>query len=330
MAASAVTNGCGRWPPEAEPIGVCDATAPVSPDAEPFDAAIVGAGPAGLTAAIYLARFRRNFIVIDAGKSRAGWIPVTHNHPGFPDGIAGKALLARIRAQAERYGSRIETGYVERISKVGDGFRLEMGDRSVEARFVLLATGVIDVEPPLADVFDAVQRGLVRICPICDAYEVQGQSIGVIGAGPHAAREAIFLRDYSDRVAVLHVGEPSLLDQVCRDEMAARGIEVIETSINAVVIGDERITAFDLEDGTQRTFELIYSALGMKNRSELAIELGASVAKDGSLQVNEHQLTTVDRLYAAGDVVRGLNQISVAEAEAAIAATDIHNRLRAL
>ena len=108
-----------------------------------MDCLVIGGGPAGLTAAIYLARFRRRFLVVDAGASRASWIPVSHNHAGYPDGIAGTDLLARMRAQAERYGAEIIRGRVERLERpAGGGFTAVMADGSRhEAERVLLATG---------------------------------------------------------------------------------------------------------------------------------------------------------------------------------------------
>lgn len=294
-----------------------------------LDAAVIGAGPAGLTAGLYLGRFRRSFLVIDGGRSRASWIPVSHNQPGFPEGIPGPALLERLREQASLYGAPFLPAQVEALERTGEGFRLRLDEgRELTARTVLLATGVKDNEPELADVFDAVQRGLIRICPICDGYECIGRTIGVVGSSEKGAREALFLRTYSDDVALIHVGEPGALPGEERRGLARAGIEVIETRISAVTIEDDRIAAFDFGDGVLRRFEVLYSALGMTPRGALAEGLGAAVDEAGRLIVDDHQRTSVEGLYAAGDLVRGLNQITVAEAEAAIAATDIHNRLR--
>lgn len=295
---------------------------------EIFDAVVIGAGPAGLTGALYLGRYRRRFLVIDGGEPRAGWIPVTNNQPAFPGGIAGVELLKRMREQAGRYGARYIEGEAERIEETKDGFIVHLGATQVEARTVLLATGVKDNEPKLGDVFDAVQRKLIRICPICDGYETIGQSVGVIGSSEKGAREAMFMRTYSDRVTLIYVGDPVTLPDDCRQELAQAGVDVVETHINAVEIEGDRITAFDFEDGVVRRFDVLYSALGTTPQGLLAEEIGAQVDQTGCLIVNAHQMTSVQGLYAAGDLVRGLNQITVAEAEAAIAATDMHNQLR--
>src|SRR6187397_2351016 len=106
-----------------------------------LDCLIVGGGPAGLTAAIYLARFHLNVRVIDAGDSRALWIPCTHNHAGFPEGISGKELIARMKAQAEKYGAAIEAERVTRLDPIDGGFCATSGSGTVTARAVLLATG---------------------------------------------------------------------------------------------------------------------------------------------------------------------------------------------
>ena len=296
--------------------------------AEPLDALIIGAGPAGLTAAVYLGRFRRRFVVIDSGESRAAWIPTSHNLPGFPDGCGGEALLSRLRAQAERYGARIQRGRVEALERTDEVFTaiLEGGER-LPARKVLLAAGVIDNEPKLDAFKDGVRRGLVRICPICDGYEAIDKRIGVIGNGEKAVREAMFLRTYSDDLAVIHVGEPATLDEEARRTLAAAGIELIETPIDGVEIEADEVVALDFGKGELRRFDTIYSALGSTPRASLVWDLGGEADPAGCLRVNEHQETSIGGLYAAGDVVRGLSQIAVAEGEAAIAATDIHNRL---
>jgi thioredoxin reductase (NADPH) len=288
---------------------------------------VVGAGPAGLAAAIYLARFRRTFCVVDAGGSRAAWIPRTHNHPGFPGGIGGKALLGRMRRQAEAYGADVRNGRVESLKAMNGGFRLSISDGPVSARKVILATGVIDNEPDIAGVEDAIRRGLVRVCPICDGYEVIGKAVGVIGRGAHGAREARFLTTYSDDVSLIHIGRRGDLSAPERRRLSVAGVRLIETAIDRVVLERRRIAALCFAGGEPRTFDALYSALGVTPRTSLAVEAGAELDQTGRLIVGEHQETSVSGLYAAGDVVRGLNQISVAQGEGAIAATDVHNTL---
>ena len=290
---------------------------------------MVGAGPAGLTAAIYLARFRRSFCVLDAGGSRAAWIPRSHNHPGFPGGIGGKALLGRMRRQAEAYGADIRRGRVEGLDALKSGFRLATSEGPVRARKVILATGVIDNEPDVAGVEDAIGRGLIRVCPICDGYEVIGKAVGVIGRGAHGAREARFLTTYSDDVSLIHIGRRSDLSAAERRRLGAAGVRLIETPVDRVVLERRRIAALCFAGGEPRTFDALYSALGVTPRASLAVEAGAVLDKTGRLVVDEHQETSVSGLYAAGDVVRGLNQISVAQGEGAIAATGVHNALMA-
>ena len=289
------------------------------------DVLIIGAGPAGLTAATYLGRFRRSVLIADGGGSRAAWIPLSHNMPGFPAGITGDAILDRMREQALEYGALIEAGRVERLHRDGLGFVAELNGRTVRARAVLLATGVVDHHPDLPGVERAIERALVRICPICDGYEATDKAVAVIGHSDKGVREAAFLRTYSDRVTLIHVGPPDDLTE--RDALTRLGIELVETPIETVRLENDRVTAL-CWSGEYRAFDLVYSALGTSPNADLAQALGAGLADDGRLDVDLHQKTSVTGLYAAGDVVRGLNQIAVATAEAAVAATDIHNTLR--
>ena len=289
------------------------------------DVLVVGAGPAGLTAATYLGRFHRRTVVADGGEPRAAWIPLSHNMPAFPEGADGSTILGRMRDQAERYGAAIRPGRIRKLTATDDGFLgcFEDGGEVV-ARAVLLATGVEDRRPPLPGVERAIERGLVRICPICDAYEATDRAIAVIGDGDKGARECAFLRSYSDRVALIHVGAPE--DLARRGDLEALGVEVIDTAFDEVHLEDDRITALSWE-GEARSFDVLYSALGTDANVKLAVQLSAERSEDGRLVVTDHNETSVPGLYAAGDVVLGLNQIAVATAEAAIAATDIHNRL---
>lgn len=286
---------------------------------------VIGAGPAGLTAATYLARFRRRVLVADGGAPRACWIPVSHNMPGFPSGITGDAILRRMTEQAQEYGAVIEGGRVEGLIRDGDGFVATLNGRQVRARAVLLATGVMDHHPDLPGVERAIERSLVRICPICDGYEAIDKAVAVIGEDDKGVREAAFLRTYSDRVTLIHIGPAEALNE--HAEMARMGIELIRAPIDNVRLEGDRVTALSW-GGTFRAFDLVYSALGTSPNAALADTLGARAGEDGRLFVDAHQKTSVDGLYAAGDVVRGLNQIAVAGAEAAVAATAIHNGLR--
>jgi thioredoxin reductase (NADPH) len=168
---------------------------------EPLDCLIVGGGPAGLTAAIYLARFHLDILVVDAGKSRAGWIPCSHNHAGFPDGISGKELLVRMRTQAQKYGAKIVSDRVSKLERDEESklFNATWGAGQAQSRTVLLATGVTNRRPPMdEDLHDeALSRGLIRYCPICDGYEVTDKKVGVIGSDSHGVAEAIFIRSYT-------------------------------------------------------------------------------------------------------------------------------------
>lgn len=286
---------------------------------------VIGAGPAGLTAATYLARFRRRVLVADGGAPRACWIPVSHNMPGFPQGITGEAILKRMTEQAVEYGAVIEAGQIETLAREGEGFVARLNGREVRVRAVLLATGVMDQHPDLPGVERAIERSLVRICPICDGYEAIDKAVAVIGDDEKAVREAAFLRTYSDRVTLIHTGPAEALGST--DELERMGIELIRAPIDDVRLEGDRVTALGWGAAT-RDFDLVYSALGTSPNAALADGLGARTGDDGRLFVDPHQKTSIAGLYAAGDVVRGLNQISVASAEAAVAATAIHNALR--
>lgn len=295
---------------------------------EHLDAIIVGAGPAGLTAALYMGRFRRRVLVIDGGDSRAAWIPTTHNHPGFPDGVAGTKLLDLQREHALRYGARIQAGTVQALSIGDDGFTLEIDGDCLQAATVLLACGVEDNAPALPEVDEAVRRTLLRICPICDGFEVTGQRVGVIGHGPLGAREALFLRTYADQLTLIHVAAPDVLPAEERALLAEAGVTLIETPIESVELQPDRPRALCFSGTGRVEFDALYSALGVTPRTSLALAAGARHDDQGRLVVDDHQQTSIPGLYAAGDMVRGLNQITTAQGEAAIAATAMHNRLR--
>lgn len=167
-------------------------TETVSKSDQRIDCLIIGGGPAGLTAAIYLARFRRRCLVVDGGNSRASYIPSSHNYPGFPPGISGEELLDRLRCQALDYGAELVRGWVEQIEPVEGGFAVSAGQHRYQARRLLLASGIDDNLPDMPGVHDAIRAARVRLCAVCDGYEVHGQSVAVYGEAETASRTQYF------------------------------------------------------------------------------------------------------------------------------------------
>ncbi|RSU72565.1 NAD(P)/FAD-dependent oxidoreductase [Sphingomonas sp. S-NIH.Pt3_0716] len=292
-----------------------------------YDCVIIGGGPAGLTAATYLARFLRSTLVIDAGDGRATRIPTTHNLLGFPDGISGENLLVRMHRHAAQYGAELVPGLVDRIDRVRTGFVVDTDAKTFSARSILLAQGVTNHRPRMRQESHdrGVAQGLIRYCPICDGYEVRGKRVAVLGCSDHGAAEALFVRHYSDTVTLL-AQDSSQLSVAETADLARGGIAVERAPVRDLSIDGEFLHAH-LADGQLLQFDTLYVALGTAPRSELARMAGAGLSRGGGIVVDAHQQTTVGGLFAAGDMVEGLDQIAVAAGQAAKAATAIHNLL---
>jgi thioredoxin reductase (NADPH) len=292
------------------------------------DCIIIGAGPAGLTAAIYLARYHLSIRLFDSGDSRAALIPCTRNHAGFPGGISGKDLLDRMREQARDYGAIREEKRVEHLARVADGFTIGTDSGTYRARTVLIATGAVNLHPPGMDDAlhdEALAKGLLRYCPVCDGYEVTDKRVAVIGSGNHGTREAEFLRGYTRDITLIAPLAGHELDDDCRKRLEDAGVAIVAGPCDGFAIHDGRLA---VQTGEGRlAFDSVYPALGLHTRSELAVEAGARATDNGCLVVDDHQQTTVPGLFGAGDVVIGLDQISHAMGQAGVAATTIRNHL---
>lgn len=294
-----------------------------------LDCLIVGGGPAGLTAAIYLARFHLDILVVDGGKSRASWIPCTRNVSGFPDGIKGSELLQRMQAQACNYGAKIVSEFVTKLEHEAKSglFTATWGSGCRTARTVLLATGVTNRRPPMDEELhnDALARGLVRYCPICDGYEVTDKKVGVIGSDSHGVAEALFLRSYTADLTLIAPDKALRLKAEDYEKLREAGIECVDGPAQAVAIPDGCIVV-DTAEG-HYTFDSIYPALGSDTHVQLAEMVGAKLSSANCVVVDSHMRTSVPGLYGAGDVVIGLDQISHAMGQGGVAATTIRNDL---
>ena len=292
------------------------------------DCIIIGAGPAGLTAAIYLARYHLDIRLFDCGTSRASWIPTSHNHAGFPDGINGEELLDRMREQAAKFGAMREPKRVTDLTKPDECFTVTCDDETYRARTVLLATGVVNNRPEGIDDQmhdEALSRGLIRYCPVCDGYEVTDKKIAVIGTGDHGTAEAQFIRTYTSDLTLISPGGDHDLSDTCSKALDEAGIKRVAGPCGDFAMENGEI-AFDTAEGRMR-FDSLYPALGSVVRSGLAQSCGAKVSDGDCVLVDDHLETSVSGLFAAGDVVLGLDQISHAMGQAGVASTAIRNHL---
>lgn len=294
------------------------------------DCIIVGGGPAGLSAGIYMARFLRDTVLFEAGRPRAHRIPRTRNLPGYPDGIEGPELLDQMRRQLAHYEGReieIRRETVSGAQRIEGGFRVEGEGGAVEGRSLILATGVTNRSPRIAEALhdEGVARGLIRYCPICDAYEVRGQKVAILGSGPHAVAEGRFVRHYAEDVTVVRP-EHAPLDDDGERALSEAGLKILPSHRRDIRLDGDEIVV-EMQDGREARFDTLYVALGTDPHSDLARDLGADLTEAGCIEVNPQCETSVEGLFAIGDVIAGLDQIAYGMGHAAVATTAIHNRL---
>lgn len=315
-------------------------SAPQSGAAEKLDCIIIGAGPAGLTALEYLARFHRKVVALgaDGPSPRLLAIDRSYNVPGFPGGVSGQELLSRLRTQAEANGGTVLDATAEWVEGRLGHFKVQLNDGSwLNARTVILAMGVRDRHPDIPNIRPHIGR-FVRYCPVCDGYEHTDKHLGIIGSGGSVARHALFLRTFSRHITIFLDGasKDSLGDysQILR----SNGIEVFEPRVVKILEQAEEPGEDDgqpmyrgcglcLEDGNEHPLDVLYSALGCDLPLEPVQDFPLDLDEDGYVRVDCHQETNVPGIYAAGDLVSQINQISVAFGQAAIAAVSIQNQL---
>ncbi|MEO5598949.1 MAG: NAD(P)/FAD-dependent oxidoreductase, partial [Novosphingobium sp.] len=277
-----------------------------------WEVIVVGAGPAGLTAALYPARYRHRVLVLHDETARALRIPRTHNVPGFSQGVAGTELIARMTDHALHYGARVVQRRIAAAERRGNRFLLSSDDGvQWNSRALILATGLHLNQIALDAVAHqaAIDAGALRYCPICDGFEHTAQRIAVVGCDTQGAGEALFLRRFSNDVTLI----PKAYDELSaaeRERLKRAGITLIISPAVGFALEDGKMRV-ETADGQSPIFDVVYPALGVRPRTELAEALGILPDAQGCLPADAPLKTAIAGVYSAGDVVEGLDQICV-------------------
>jgi thioredoxin reductase len=285
---------------------------------EDFDVVVCGGGPAGLAAALWLGRYRRKTLVVDAGQQRNLHAAASHGYLTF-DACGPAEFLSRARSDIEVYPEIHSTeGTVETIERQDDRFVVRAGRRTVRSSRVLLATGVADARPEIPG-FDHLYGKHIFHCSCCDGYETRDLDVLAIGWGEHTAGYALDLLEWGARVTLVTNGNTFEGDQPHRDALKRHDIALIEDEVVELVADEDRMTEAVLASGRRIPAQRAFFSIAHEPRSELAVSLGCDIDELGYVTVGDHGETTVEHVYAAGDITPGEQLVAVAAAEGVIA-----------
>jgi len=290
-----------------------------------WDCVIVGAGPAGLNAALVLGRARRRVVVFDDAQPRNYATHEMHGVLGH-DGLDPAELRARGRAELDAYGVEVVSTEVEGAEVLDGVVRLSSARGTDTARTVLLATGMLDEVPDIPG-FAGVWGTSAHTCPYCDGFEHRDERLAVLGSGARGEHLAVLLRQWSGDVVLLSNGPHDLApDQLAR--VRALGVSVIEVPVVALDgDGDGRLRRVRLANGELLDRDALFFFVGWRLRNDLGRRLGCGLREDGSIVVDSGQATTVDRVYAAGNCADPRALVPAAAGSGVTAAVAINARL---
>ena len=293
-----------------------------------YDVAIVGGGPAGLSAALFSSRYQHSTVLIDSGDPRNWETRGINCYLGLPS-IKPAELRERGREEARKYGVELVDACVHRVQKLTDEqFVLTLQDGTeYDARRVLLAIGLKDVWPDIPGL-DRAYGETAHVCPDCDGYEARDKKIVVIGKGRKAVGMALNLRTWTRDLIICTNGEAPEMDEAeyCQ-KLDALNIPVLTEKIRNVRVKDKRVRCLELESGMVLDAERIFFAIGQYPADDLGAQLECKRDAGGHIVVDKHYHTSVASVFAAGDIVPGSQLAIAAAADGAIAALSIHKSL---
>ncbi|MBC7670857.1 MAG: NAD(P)/FAD-dependent oxidoreductase [Polaromonas sp.] len=297
-------------------------------NAQFYDVAIIGGGPAGLSAADWLARFRHRVILVDSGDPRNWETRGVNGFLGSP-GVRPAELRGRGREEARAQGVELVDALCERVvCQDEEHFQLLLGDgRAVDARRVLLAIGLKDVWPDVPGL-ERIYGANAHVCPDCDGWQCAGRKVVVMGKGRKAVGVALDLTTWTDQIIICTNGAPADLDlPEYMEKLDALNIPVLESPITCLRHEGERLQSVEFQDGLQLDVDKIFFAIGQYPADDLGAQLGCERDSGGHIIVNDHYHTSVRNCYAAGDIVPGPQLAIAAASDGAIAALAIHKSL---
>lgn len=289
-------------------------------DRPSFDAAVVGGGPAGLSAAAWLGRYRRHVALVDSEEYRNAAVDLSHGYLGS-DPIPPSELRAKARAEVAQYPTvSFVTGKVQTLSGVRDRFELalEDGETILQARRVILATGVRDAFPEVAG-FHEHYGASVFHCASCDGYEAKGCDVVVFGWGEHIAGFSLGLLNWASSVTVITDGHHFEGAPEDRALLTEYGVHVLEDEAVELCGGRGDLKAVRLAGGSTLPCQLAFFSIAHLPNNGLAADLGCVVGEAGCVDADRDGVTSVPGVYAAGDLTPGVQLISNAVAKGAAA-----------
>ena len=293
-----------------------------------YDIIIIGAGPAGLTAGIYAGRAGLNALIIDKGQSggTANTAPLVENYPGV-DKVSGMDLMKNVTQQVKQYCEIQEFVNVESIEKNDDGFTVTTSKDTYNAPYVVLATGCEHKTLDVPGVEEFSGRG-ISYCAVCDGAFFVGKEVIIVGGGNSAATEALYLNRIGVKCSIIHRRDRLRCDVKLQEDLEKNGVKIYWNSQLKEVKGDMRVeeaVIVNKNTGEETTLNVggVFIAVGNIPNNQLALSLGVSCNDYGYINTDDDMKSSVEGVYAVGDVTGGIKQIVVAASQGAIAAERI-------